>query len=118
MRISDWSSDVCSSDLEGKAEGTVWRSLVDGAVAGHFPRIGMRKPDHLERTMDFGACDLVEEAAQVERREPGRILLFRHGGAMAALLQLGIICRRHPPRRALVFDPPAALTPFLARHID
>src|SRR3546814_2728209 len=104
MRISDWSSDVCSSDLrdvvdvdgdghavageppdgaakrrlrehdrrddgrldeaEGKAEGTVWRSLVDGAVAGHFPRIGMRKPDHLERTMDFGACDLVEEAAQ------------------------------------------------------
>src|SRR3546814_18427809 len=78
MRISDWSSDVCSSDLEGKAEGTVWRSLVDGAVAGHFPRIGMRKPDHLERTMDFGACDLVEEAAQVERREPGRILMFVH----------------------------------------
>src|SRR3546814_9226059 len=89
MRISDWSSDVCSSNLrrddrrldeaEGKAEGTVWRSLVDGAVAGHFPRIGMRKPDHLERTMDFGACDLVEEAAQVERREPGRILMFAHG---------------------------------------
>src|SRR3546814_20599900 len=87
MRISDWSSDVCSSDL-----------------------IGMRKPDHLERTMDFGACDLVEEAAQVERREPGRILMFAHGGDMAALLQMEIICRRRPQRLDLALDRIAALT--------
>src|SRR3546814_761884 len=78
----------------------------------------MRKPDHLERTMDFGACDLVEEAAQVERREPGRILMFAHGGDMAALLQMEIICRRRPQRLDLALERLAALTAFVGRNID
>src|SRR3546814_3873214 len=33
MRISDWSSDVCSSDLEnGKLTGTVAKPIVDSAA--------------------------------------------------------------------------------------
>src|SRR3546814_16695329 len=68
--------------------------------------------------MDFGACDLVEEAAQVERREPGRILIFAHGGDMAALLQMAIICRRRPQRLDLALDRLAALTSFVGLNID
>src|SRR3546814_3888219 len=33
MRISDWSSDVCSSDLEGK-EGGTWTSASSGRTSG------------------------------------------------------------------------------------
>src|SRR3546814_12895537 len=33
MRISDWSSDVCSSDLEGK-EGGTWTSSSSGRASG------------------------------------------------------------------------------------
>src|SRR3546814_5723898 len=78
----------------------------------------MRKPDHLERTMDFGARDLVEEAAQVERREPERILMFAHGGDMAALLQMELICRRRPQRLDLALDRLAAHTAFVGRNLD
>src|SRR3546814_4761556 len=68
--------------------------------------------------MDFGGCGLVEEAAQVERRGPGRILMFAHGGDMAALLQMEIICRRRPQRLDLALDRLAALTAFVGRNID
>src|SRR3546814_1651486 len=35
MRISDWSSDVCSSDLDG----TIWRQVDPGAVASQAGRV-------------------------------------------------------------------------------
>src|SRR3546814_4771737 len=37
MRISDWSSDVCSSDLitQSQLGGTQRHGIVGGAVAGH-----------------------------------------------------------------------------------
>src|SRR3546814_3961783 len=36
MRISDWSSDVCSSDLIGEMEflGSFWRSRLSGTALG------------------------------------------------------------------------------------
>src|SRR3546814_11433186 len=37
MRISDWSSDVCSSDLQGVAVGAAWAVRGSIAVAGQPP---------------------------------------------------------------------------------
>src|SRR3546814_16865624 len=34
MRISDWSSDVCSSDLDGFHTLTLHRSLMEGGIMG------------------------------------------------------------------------------------
>src|SRR3546814_9316185 len=60
MRISDWSSDVCSSDLAAdgaglhKAERTLWREPSDrqgsgGAAVGH--RATLRRPAARFRTV-------------------------------------------------------------------
>src|SRR3546814_1557695 len=41
MRISDWSSDVCSSDLPGRRARDVyaaWQSVVDAAGLAHYRR--------------------------------------------------------------------------------
>src|SRR3546814_6138740 len=49
MRISDWSSDVCSSDLaaraakQGKAAGAAWRGWIDGQVLPAFERSAERR---------------------------------------------------------------------------
>src|SRR3546814_2209342 len=40
MRISDWSSDVCSSDLTGAGQAKAWKSLLDVAGAGHVAHGG------------------------------------------------------------------------------
>src|SRR3546814_11202725 len=40
MRISDWSSDVCSSDLE--AEKETWQNLILHQESMKPPRIGLR----------------------------------------------------------------------------
>src|SRR3546814_18106126 len=66
MRISDWSSDVCSSDLSGNASGagrysgqaiattpgSAYRCITKGgdqgpAVSGHHDRPGVPRYDHL-----------------------------------------------------------------------
>src|SRR3546814_10300801 len=50
MRISDWSSDVCSSDLGVFAAALRWASDLDRnavtfvALSGVFPRTSMRPP--------------------------------------------------------------------------
>src|SRR3546814_3363573 len=53
MRISDWSSDVCSSDLRGG--GVIDRALAVGAGAG---RIGaeFEQAPHQRRRHQFGAA--------------------------------------------------------------
>src|SRR3546814_2105614 len=48
MRISDWSSDVCSSDLEGIAEK-------QGVVHGHLVAV-RQQPRHQQRTAVAGAA--------------------------------------------------------------
>src|SRR3546814_7670567 len=63
MRISDWSSDVCSSDLDSPAAAAVDRfSLSLGSIAGDFALaqgasgvviaggLGLRSRDHLVRS--------------------------------------------------------------------
>src|SRR3546814_9918117 len=45
MRISDWSSDVCSSDLEGD-EGRIYEGLIETEIEevrwGEMPEIGLK----------------------------------------------------------------------------
>src|SRR3546814_1489918 len=46
MRISDWSSDVCSSDLAGGVSGGELRELVEGVLDGDIAREGDRFLSH------------------------------------------------------------------------
>src|SRR3546814_16447654 len=59
MRISDWSSDVCSSDLKGvrtiglsrTVVGALWAAMPTAAKAdGHGPARGKRLPWFIRRT--------------------------------------------------------------------
>src|SRR3546814_10203785 len=88
MRISDWSSDVCSSDLDGVAvraleavardrdvidpgqlfriDGGKARRLAQrlfGGIGGHFPEIGGR----------LDAVERVDEAAPGQRPDAARM---------------------------------------------
>src|SRR3546814_10237108 len=66
MRISDWSSDVCSSDLAGRLERqNVARRLVDPAARGVEEHLSLQK---LRRTHDDGAL------TRMRRREPAQDL--------------------------------------------
>src|SRR3546814_3165339 len=52
MRISDWSSDVCSSDLSGRAEPSRigWISVADGAMLAALATSGENISTALIRT--------------------------------------------------------------------
>src|SRR3546814_6395520 len=67
MRISDWSSDVCSSDLGFKRRAALGRGL---------PRLGepLRKTECDERIMGAPAQKLASPEA--EPRQAGRLLPF------------------------------------------
>src|SRR3546814_9585982 len=53
MRISDWSSDVCSSDLEGAA--ALVHDQLDEGVAG---AAGRRRAEHLDLDIREAGVDL------------------------------------------------------------
>src|SRR3546814_5302306 len=84
MRISDWSSDVCSSDLGGTGGGP------GGALSRAARRIG-GGPDSGCR---FAECR--RGAAGTGRRRPGRSP--DHGGLLAQPPARTSPRRRHPPR--------------------
>src|SRR3546814_4904052 len=46
MRISDWSSDVCSSDLEGRTGHEDYLRRLDGMVIGDSPVQGFVRGRH------------------------------------------------------------------------
>src|SRR3546814_13096086 len=81
MRISDWSSDVCSSDLIGKAktDGPVFeRALRDlgTRILGHVDRhvehgrpAGDGMPETVQIEIDRPAAELPAEGEQVQRRK-------------------------------------------------
>src|SRR3546814_16075766 len=82
MRISDWSSDVCSSDLvEGQVpeDGEVFRSVV-GAVAG-----GVLVEGHVEHPMEAVLDGPVgaDGAGEAFRGEAGGGKIVAGGGATA-----------------------------------
>src|SRR3546814_18314470 len=99
MRISDWSSDVCSSDLEPRAfqnaarggvDAFAWRARLHGVE-----RRGLRFFFQIPHIPDFdidgakgiGACDVaviaVDRAARIEQAELPllqRLILGQSGG--------------------------------------
>src|SRR3546814_14120609 len=85
MRISDWSSDVCSSDQAGAPLGPL---AVLGAVLGNLQAgLGGQALDRLGKAEAFGihhevdgaavraAAEAVVEALLVDDREGGRLLV-------------------------------------------
>src|SRR3546814_11691059 len=55
MRISDWSSDVCSSDLDRAADGAVRADGLDRLdLAGRLRRGGLGLTDHAARERGGG----------------------------------------------------------------
>src|SRR3546814_17041533 len=65
MRISDWSADVCSSNLVGKAELQLVREAAGGAVAAR-PMLDCRGGIMFARLLIFVG---IAEAAVGRRRE-------------------------------------------------
>src|SRR3546814_6967211 len=80
MRISDWSSDVCSSDLEHVAQG------VDGFVAAHgvVEHVAEVQP-HLRRHERAGGSNQLRE----------HVLKRRHGQAHVGQLALEVVQTHH-----------------------
>src|SRR3546814_11872090 len=88
MRISDWSSDVCSSDLSV--------NLVTGTVAG-FEKFapGLMLPDHGTDIRQANLADVgCQGGLQQQTAIIDRFLAFRLAQA-----------EQHGPRRRLRFDP-------------
>src|SRR3546814_4752249 len=71
MRISDWSSDVCSSDLDQLVRGAVAdRALQRGGDQAHGDRIArLRGPGRLVVALEHPAFAIEHAAHQVQRSE-------------------------------------------------
>src|SRR3546814_3838573 len=83
MRISDWSSDVCSSDLGGDRRQFVLETI---AVA---ERQSCRRLESPERTaLDLAAVEQTVTQAQGVARIPGFLIVLRSEQALAAGLAL------------------------------
>src|SRR3546814_4117312 len=75
MRISDWSSDVCSSDLIGGQR-------LDHALVEHFRLIGVEDPAHREKMLErfllqcphhlVGMVDRLGDTRRSEERRVGK----------------------------------------------
>src|SRR3546814_9595342 len=75
MRISDWSSDVCSSDLAARSRG------VDGVVCGHIHSAEMRAIDGVEYYNDG---DWVEGCTALVEHHDGTMEILHWAEEVAA----------------------------------
>src|SRR3546814_11946077 len=93
MRISDWSSDVCSSDLRDQtfvAENSEHQIAPRGRALRIAPRVVVRRPlDHADQQSDLLRPQLVQRLVEIEMRaEPGAL-------HRSVAVQVGIAaCRR------------------------
>src|SRR3546814_9040226 len=101
MRISDWSSDVCSSDLDGDPDRTGERSRDRGSR-------GVSEPGRLQRGSPLGRSGQPPGSGTGADRATGRRTLHGAGGigrkenagggrAVVGIARL-IPCRREPRR--------------------
>src|SRR3546814_10608819 len=93
MRISDWSSDVCSSDLDVSPEAVLTRAVLDAHLAS-----GIETSDALRRRLHAAANDIDLEA------------IFTIHGFCARVL------REHALEVGQAFDVPELLTSDTALH--
>src|SRR3546814_10737195 len=78
MRISDWSSDVCSSDLGAKqTAGSLGRSAGHRRLAGRMRRLGTRQAEKAARLVEHLA-EGVEPAIESDQIE--EIAMLAGGG--------------------------------------
>src|SRR3546814_3050258 len=66
MRISDWSSDVCSSDLARQGEDR-------DALQSHVSRTGWQRGDDVETTPRDPPAQLLQTASEAARSEERRV---------------------------------------------
>src|SRR3546814_4128141 len=64
MRISDWSSDVCSSDLSGTAGGQVTEDFKINGQYVDTPDQGVVGIPYFDGYVERAALEFLEEAAQ------------------------------------------------------
>src|SRR3546814_7835349 len=88
MRISDWSSDVCSSDLEPKGAEIKRRlgqaEIVLGRIAKHVRTTAQGFLDHVQRIAE--ARIIRREKAQVQKLEQAGVdVVAAEGGRQAAV---------------------------------
>src|SRR3546814_11799802 len=125
MRISDWSSDVCSSDLEGQVTAMV--RVADALLrqGGQAKEAEGRK--WYERAVEAGSTTARLRLVALLRRDPNiadaaerahqLMLEAASDGSRHGLLELGIDflnCRgvpRHVRRARLIFSPLATMSP-------
>src|SRR3546814_19134313 len=93
MRISDWSSDVCSSDLTAKVQvgdnvvifglGGIGLNVIQGAkLAGAGKIIGVDiNPDREEWGRQFGMTDFLNTKGLSREESIAKILELTDGGA-------------------------------------
>src|SRR3546814_369810 len=132
MRISDWSSDVCSSDLHHRRRG---KGRKQPPVAQYRPQIGQASPrqqqrqDQQQRPQDALADDLhrvhMMQQLEIDRQQAPQAI-SRHRGDQAAAdrpfrWRKGIQ-RMPPPRNSRSAPNPATIRqklrpPFLAENM-
>src|SRR3546814_20029656 len=103
MRISDWSSDVCSSDLRAAGDGAkVGRPREEAVVAVDDDvglRGGLRAPDGGHEAVEVveRKAGIEEDLAEIDEVEGRR---FRRGGEARGEVLEGLdrhSCHRRPP---------------------
>src|SRR3546814_20635758 len=80
MRISDWSSDVCSSDLFGRLQGELWRAIRLVVDTGLHSK-GWTRDQVIAYMHDNSAVTDVDAIAEAERyiAIPGQALAYKIG---------------------------------------
>src|SRR3546814_4284515 len=98
MRISDWSSDVCSSDLERLEDGALRRRDLEWPTPGAHRRAtaGLRSRDGIE--LMLCVLDAREIVAEQSARANDKLRLDRQarepGGNRAVKTDLGLAAQR------------------------
>src|SRR3546814_2498363 len=69
MRISDWSSDVCSSDLHAKGHARRRGLLAVASAELHLDLAGGVVHEHRQRTRDPGELEEIVEIGRASCRE-------------------------------------------------
>src|SRR3546814_17232633 len=85
MRISDWSSDVCSSDLHGDA---LHRTVAELYFGGQGASELHRAHDWLHERADRGVAELLDEIAATVA--PRRLVLDRKSVVEGTSVSVGV----------------------------
>src|SRR3546814_11099746 len=72
MRISDWSSDVCSSDLSVKYSGTFGDERYPAVFHGIKPAFGSNTKLARVETTERRQCSVIENDRLADRQDAGR----------------------------------------------